>query len=182
MKSSTVKFDGATCLPPCPTLESYIRESKCMRSIQRKSVRILWVEGYYDGPLDGFCSYRDGIFYFAAQDEDWTCFMHPLKEETWFAHLAKEMDFENRVGTHWVDWGEDGFSCGTENMKPQSEWHKFYDKYANSKLPSPDELPPLYWFWMYGPPTKRAKFLRRKERLAVLRDAKAPRCRSSTGT
>jgi hypothetical protein len=140
-----------------------------MRNLRRTSIKPLWVEGYYDGPLSGFCEYRGKPYYYVTQDDDWKCFMYPLKEETWKSYLERNKDFRLYVGDHWNDTFK---SKG--GAKPQSEWHNFYDKWDKVKLPKADELGPIYQFYMYG---HSGKMIHREDRLFRLREIKASRDR-----
>jgi hypothetical protein len=136
-----------------------------MIKIRESSVKPLWVEDYYDGPLTGFCEYRGIPYYYVAQ-ENWIYFLYPLKEETWKAHLSVHMDFCEFVGDHW----NDGFKSKGSGVKPESEHHKFYDKYKNLVIPKADELPPRFWFVMGGEKgQRRLKFLKREWRIERLK-------------
>jgi hypothetical protein len=145
-----------------------------MRNLRETSIKPLWVEDYYDGPLSGFCEYRGRPYYYVVQDDDWKCFMHPLKDETWNVYMERNEDFCMYVGDHWNDTFK-----GKGGAKPESEWHKFYDKWNKVELPKADELTPAYRFFMHGGSSRRRKMIRRGWRMERLMEA---RCRSSTGT
>jgi len=139
-----------------------------MRNLRERSIKPLWVDDYYDGPLSGFCEYRGKRYYYVAQDEDWTYFLHPLMEETWKSHLSRHEDFGKYVGNHW--------DCNEEprRLLPEEEWHKYYDKYKDVKLPAADELPPAYCYTMGDEHGRRErKRIRRGWRMERLKEARA---------
>ena len=96
-------------------------------------VQLLWVTNYWDCPLEGLCCVN-GI-------RHWFKIDNPFEDEAgpnkyYLISLTddelKEIDkrhelFQNYVGTHW-DY-TDNKRGGV--VRPESEWHKFYDIYPS---------------------------------------------------
>lgn len=109
--------------------------------LDRRDWRWLWIGGYYDGPLDGMVLYNGQQYWAEMVDEcseivadgsDTKCGyyrLYRLIRLTDAAHaecVRRHEIFCQYVGSHW-DYGEDG-RRNAGAVKPQSEWHKFYDQ------------------------------------------------------
>lgn len=140
-----------------------------MRKVKQRSVKMLWIDEYYDGPLKGFCEYKRKKYYFKINGS-WSYVLHPLLPATWEAHLAKHYDFVEHVGSHHdsVDGKHRNYDG---KLQPEAEWHKFYDKYKTLTIPDADELPAVFSYDIGDSSTW--KYDRRKCRLEILREKKA---------
>ena len=88
----------------------------------------LYANGWYDGPLDGMVTHSGRELYASILEEDddgrRTYALRVLDEDSLAYERQKHADFCEFVGNHWSFEK----NCSHE-VKPQSEWHKFYDKY-----------------------------------------------------
>lgn len=108
----------------------------------RKS--ILWIESYYDGPLDGIARLDGKPVWFELQalnhgvlddrgaGNDWVYEIFALDDKEWATLQERHEDFRTWVGEHWdCQEGERDIS----RSKPQELWHLFYDKWGKDGLP-----------------------------------------------
>ena len=115
----------------------------------RKS--ILWIENYYDGPLDGVARLDGKPVWFELQaldhgsdvptggvlddpgaEGDWVYDIFALGDEAWALLCERHEDFRTWVGEHWdCQEGERDIS----RSKPQELWHLYYDKWGKDGLP-----------------------------------------------
>ena len=102
------------------------------------SVRILYENNYWDGPLEGVLRWNNKNYYFINySDDDWTDGANRAfviiemtkaqeKDENYFHQL-----FIKYVGSH-TDYDEFG-NRSIEEVKPESERKKFYDEYDKAE-------------------------------------------------
>lgn len=99
-----------------------------------RDIEWLYCNGWYDGPLDGMVRTKGGSLYYAniIFEHDTgarTYVLTLLDEESQAYEDQKHEDFCKYVGPHWTFVGDvKHFEPGV-HTRPQSEWHKFYDKY-----------------------------------------------------
>jgi hypothetical protein len=100
--------------------------------ISEDDIQILWVGNWYDGPLDGMCLYKGEKHWFTCKDEwgedFWRRFnvvkLTPeqiAEEEKWHSL------FVEKVGDSFAY--ENGKCVPFRKLKPESQWHEFYDEY-----------------------------------------------------
>lgn len=112
-----------------------------MKQIQRSEVEYLWHVGYWDGPLSGICIYNDEVCWFQNFSEDFEPTNNPemldrirkfkiyrLSQEQLKFEYDKHACFQQHVGTH-CDYDKNKERHVYGNVKPQSEWKKFYEIY-----------------------------------------------------
>jgi len=93
--------------------------------IQEHEIRIMWHYGWYDGPLNGICAYRDKPHWFEQVFRDhYSCTFTDTDGVEWFQlferyllidlsdeQYQEELYWHNlhteKVGTYW-DWDESG--------------------------------------------------------------------------
>jgi len=109
--------------------------------VERRRVRLLWASGFFDGPLDGLAilDQREDVWFCLAEEaEDWQA--AGWYRRFWVVrlspkHLALQQRihaaFQRYVGTHF-DYDENE-ARDAHAVRPQSEWHHFYDKYDPKK-------------------------------------------------
>ncbi len=102
--------------------------------IQQEEIRLLWVDAWYDGPIDGVALYRGKRLCFQMVND------RVMHDATWFrAYILieptpeQERDlvrwqrlFQDKVGTHW-DYNADGRPNGPTFLKPAATHRAFYD-------------------------------------------------------
>jgi hypothetical protein len=100
---------------------------------------ILWVDGYWDGPLSGMCEVDGERLYFHMQDEaddkrrTRTFNVYRLTDEQMADHDHRHAEFIKHVGTYW-DYRPEVPKLPT-GYHPQSEHHKFYDVFKDVEDP-----------------------------------------------
>lgn len=91
-----------------------------------KDIHWGFIADYYDGPISGVVKISGVVHWADCYDEA------PWHDSSWYRRYKvyrlsgesaneqtrRQQEFERYVGTHWTDGGE---------VRPQSEWHKFYD-------------------------------------------------------
>lgn len=91
---------------------------------------ILWVKDFYDWPISGVANFEGKRIFFKCTEEDdnGERIFGIYDIPDWTEMDQKHVDFCKYVGEHWnyVDGKR-----GTHILRPQSEHHKFYDKYQD---------------------------------------------------
>ena len=104
--------------------------------IPKDSVRLVYHNNYWDGPISGVVKFDGKRYYFDQCDEEENgkrrYVMYELSDEQW-----KEEDywhdlFRTHVGTH-TEYDENG-KRGIGATKEREEWEKYYSKEA-SRVP-----------------------------------------------
>lgn len=130
----------------CRDNDGYLRVPR----IGRGDVRLLWHDGYWDGPMSGLLVFQG--------EECWFEMVAESETETWYRRfaivrlspeqLAEERRwhelFQRFVGTH-TDYSESGRGeAGTVHPR---EWHRgFYDQYEHRTPRDFSHNPVLAWF------------------------------------
>ena len=94
---------------------------------------IIWVNDYHDWPLAGVAMFEGRRIYFNCvetwyvDDQEYRRFgLYDPPPGIWLEIDARHEAFCKYVGTHW-NYVEG--KRGPHMMKPEPEWHKFYDVY-----------------------------------------------------
>lgn len=114
-------------------------DRRCFETLPSRdgAVEVLWVNGYYDGPLSGIASVDGRRVLFEVADRTtavhgdgerrfWLVELSPgqlREEETWHDLFCEH------VGTHW------DFTDRPRVARPESEFHKYYDPASRREPP-----------------------------------------------
>ena len=95
-------------------------------------VRWLWINNWYDGPLEGVVQVGEERLYAIVKDqkEDWTRVFELLRlsPEDWAKEDERHALFCECVGTHWC-FGPDGKRLASTSARPREDHRRYYDKY-----------------------------------------------------
>ena len=99
-------------------------------------IQLLWVDGWWDGPLNGMCEYKGERLYYdlASADNDDNSYhyvLFRLSPEQLQQEEERHRDFVEYVGNHYSYPPGENKRYGHDTMKPQSEWDKFYNKHKD---------------------------------------------------
>lgn len=120
---------------------------------------VLWLAGYYDGPMSGLCEMDGETFWFQSlTDEDTPVrnrryLAFPLTADEAQDERERHRLFREYVGTHMdpIDGTLDRPAHGAEH--PRDDWSRFYD------LPLPDrsytDRDPVFAFYRRPSPHRR---------------------------
>ena len=107
--------------------------------IKRKEIKLLWHEGFWDGPYSGMCMYKNEKYWFdIVKDRDFKSrvfkLIKPTKEQLEKMEYDHEL-FRKYVGTH-TDYDENE-KRHFDGKKPQGEggWQKYHDLIDNNGHP-----------------------------------------------
>lgn len=112
-------------------------------------VRLLWHDGYWDGPLNGLAHHNGRDYYFAVEEFDpddppaeWRYFLYPLTDEELEDEREEHRKFRKYVGAH-CDYDANGNidQSGPECHDPD----KFYADRA-ILVRTYVSRPPIAWF------------------------------------
>jgi hypothetical protein len=124
--------------------------------VDAKELKMLWTGGYYDGPIDGFCVYKDKVHAFNMIDEN----THDtIEDHKWYrkyelVELTKEevlgayIDhcwFRECVGGHW-DSSELEIFGSESDTKTKETWDLYYDVMKTWTNPEYVTRKPIAWF------------------------------------
>jgi len=127
---------------------------------EASNVKLLWHNGFWDGPLDGVCEYEGrrhafSIVVSSMNARDRIYVVTELASEQLAALEEQHARFQQYVGTHtdyhYAAAGQCSRNIGA--LKPQSEWSKFYNQpgpaVKKNKTTSPSQPPSnriVAWF------------------------------------
>lgn len=126
-----------------------VKPAKRVLDLPRVTAEILWIHGYYDGPLSGMVMYEGRMCWFSTPDDPGLpkrrYFLYELEDWELVRLVTRHIQFEMYVGTHHC---RHVFGNDRGPIKPMELHKKFYEDY-----------PPDYWNPAQG---KRpiAKFVR----------------------
>jgi hypothetical protein len=121
---------------------------KSLPQLSAGEYAILFISDFWDGPKSGLLKHQGSEYWFEVvaenEDEDWSegqwyrrfAVVHLTSEQLEREHLVHR-DFQLHVGSHW-EGGE---------IRPKSEWHRFYDlhlDYCRSRPFEDNEV--VAWF------------------------------------
>lgn len=117
-----------------------------MIRIKEDDIKILFIVDWWDGPLSGMCLWQDEKYWFSATDEWYEVYDGENKHEYFRKFEIYEMTpeqiateekwhqlFIEKVGDSYKY--VDGNRWVSEELKPQGQWHEFYDKYKEYERP-----------------------------------------------
>lgn len=109
-----------------------------------ESIKLLYANDWWDGPLSGMCQYNNESLYFnyiGDVDDLYLYIAYRLTPDEFQSEAERHDDFVRYVGDHYCFTTD-----GSNNKRPQSEWHRFYDKYENHHPEYFDESKIVAWF------------------------------------
>jgi hypothetical protein len=113
--------------------------------LERASVRMLWINDYYDGALSGAAEFDGRLCWFSYVDDDdlgRRYLLHELSERQRAEERRWHALFVEHVGDHWTST-----ALGSSGVvKPVETHSKFYDEYNKSVREDYSKNVILGWF------------------------------------
>lgn len=114
--------------------------------LPKVEAEMLWVHGYYDGPMSGVVMYEGRLCWMKSPGDDIDnikksrqYFLYELTSDEVRKIVERHFEFERLVGTHWCYHCDRGVVRGGNHME-------FYDKYNEDRLdPAKDKEPFARW-------------------------------------
>lgn len=116
-----------------------------------EDVSFLWIEDMWDYPRSGALEWEGKRYWFAETEWDSGVFdIIDMDEETWARADREHELFRKHVGTH-NDFTDGKTPLGRSiaehhaSLRPQEEWHKFYDVYPPGTTLTPQGTVVAQW-------------------------------------
>ncbi len=129
--------------------EVYEKNYLQLPRIERADVKLLWADGYWDGPLSGVLLYQGREYWFQMildlVDDEFVDYRKYAIVELTDDQLGEEEYWHNLFREMVADYSDENGHLGT-GVKPQETWDTYYEARAEAKPREYSTNPVIGWF------------------------------------